>query len=203
MMPIVAQLLVAVGMLAMQDGAALPAQRPIPVATIRILVTNNDDHLSARVLRNGQEAAARIYRTAGIRIEWVDRIASELPMVVAIPPPGGAERLRIGVNAMGYTFRTEDPGPGGRALVFFDRVERQALASRTDTVQLLGAVIAHEIGHMLLRNAHVPNGLMRGLWTDHEFTLISMGFLRFSAVEQTRIQSQLSDIRLTAAHLPD
>jgi hypothetical protein len=203
MIPIVAQLLVAVGMLAMQDATVLPTQRPIPVSTIRILVTNNDDHLSARVLRNGQEAAARIYRAAGIRIEWVDRIASELPMVVAIPPPGGAERLRIGVNAMGYTFRTADPGPGGRALVFFDRVERQALASRIDTVQLLGAVIAHEIGHMLLRNAHMPTGLMRGLWTDHEFALISMGFLRFSAVEQTRIQSQLSDVRLTATHLPD
>jgi hypothetical protein len=203
---LMAQMLVALGLLATSGTAALPPEAPtpisIPIPTIRILVTN-DAHLSPRLLVSAQATAVRLYREVGIRIEWIDHIAADLPLVVAFPPAGGAERLQVGINAMGYTFRTEQPRAGGRALVFYDRVERRAQTSQTDLGRLLGAVMAHEIGHMLLPDAHSPQGLMRGIWNDRDLTLISMEFLRFTAVERSRMQSELGGIQLTAARLPD
>lgn len=210
MIPIAAQMLVALGLLATSEMVALAPQPPIsipmpiaiPIPTIRILVTN-DAHLSPRLLSAAQDTALQLYRDAGIRIEWVEQLAPDLPLVVAFPPPGGAERLHAGINALGYTFRTEQPCPGGRSLIFFDRIERRAQTSRVDLPRLVGAVMAHEIGHMLLADAHAPTGLMRGIWNDRDFTMISMGFLRFTAVERNRLQNELGGVSLTAAHLPD
>jgi hypothetical protein len=158
--------------------------------TLRILVTD-DAHVSPRVMEAAKQIVERLYRDADIGIEWIDYLAPELPLVVSIAPPGGAERLGVGTGAMGYTFRTQEPGPGGRALIFPDRVARRADLARVDPSRLLGAVIAHEIGHMLLADAHAPTGLMRGRWNDRDLRLIDMNGLCFNAGERLRLQQEL------------
>jgi hypothetical protein len=168
------------------------------VLTLQILVTN-DARISPRVLCAAEQTTERLFGDIGVRIEWIDHVDHDLPMVVAFPPDGGAERLQVGVAAMGYTFRTEEPNPGGRALVFYDRIERRAQTSGTEVTRLLGAVMAHEIGHMLIANAHTQTGLMRGVWNDRDLHLINMEFLRFTSLEQRRMQQDLFGLRLTSA----
>lgn len=170
------------------------------VATLQILVTN-DAHVTPRMLSEAQEMTQRLYRDLGVEIVWVGQLDADLPLVVSFPPEGGAERLQLGPNAMGYTFRTEDPEPGGRALVFLDRVERRAQLARVSTSRLLGAVMAHEIAHMLLSDAHTMTGLMRPIWTDRDLQLIDMGGLRFNApgrlldvLKRTRMPDVLSQV---------
>jgi hypothetical protein len=160
------------------------------VLTLQILVTN-DAGVSPRTLASAQETVQHLYRLVGIEIVWVDRINRDLPLVVALAPPGGGERIGVGENVMGHAFRTEEPWPGGRALIFVDRVQRRADLSRTTLPRLLGAVMAHEIGHMLLPDAHSRTGLMRGAWNDRDLQLIDMVGLRFSDGERERIRRQL------------
>jgi hypothetical protein len=175
-------------------GLLLLSMLPVPVhaqtVTIQILMTD-DAQMSPRAIEAAKETVETLYRRVGIEIAWIDHLASDLPLVVAIAPPGGAERLGVGVNAMGYTFRIRDPEPGGRALIFPDRVARRAEMARIDPARLLGAVIAHEIGHMLLPDAHTRTGLMRGTWTERDLRLIDMGGLGFTADERIRIRREL------------
>ena len=55
------------------------------------------------------------------------------------------------------------------ATAFGDRIEAMATRTQSDPGRLLGRVIAHEIGHLLVgTSAHSPIGLMRDSWSDDE-----------------------------------
>src|SRR4029450_2864023 len=55
------------------------------------------------------------------------------------------------------------------ATVFADRIEAMAGRTQFDPGTLLGHVMAHEIGHLLMGTSrHSPMGLMRERWSDDE-----------------------------------
>jgi hypothetical protein len=57
-------------------------------------------------------------------------------------------------------------GTGTLATVFVDRVEAISDQGKADAWSMVGRVMAHEIGHLLLRtNAHTDTGLMREIGT--------------------------------------
>jgi hypothetical protein len=54
-------------------------------------------------------------------------------------------------------------------------------------------VIAHEIGHVLLRTkAHSRRGLMSALWTDYEYGMIDRGLMFFTADQSKTMRMALS-----------
>jgi hypothetical protein len=60
-------------------------------------------------------------------------------------------------------------GRGQLATVFPDRVRGLARRAAVDYAPLLGRVMAHELGHLLLGvSTHSATGLMRGNWTHHD-----------------------------------
>ena len=62
-----------------------------------------------------------------------------------------------------------DAGAGVLATVYADRVVSLADRARVDPGRLLGRVIAHELGHLLLSGpTHGPGGLMRPRWSVSE-----------------------------------
>jgi hypothetical protein len=187
--------LAAVGLVFLAGAAPVSGQS---APTLRILVTNGYEGLSARALSDAKEVTEMLFKVGGIRIEWIDQLDPDLPLVVAFPPPGGAERMELASHVLAQTFRSPSRPAGGRALVFVDRVERRAQSSRIETARLLAAVMAHEIGHMLLADAHSETGLMRPHWGDRDLELIDMGALRFSANEPDRIRRQLAQMPLSA-----
>jgi hypothetical protein len=73
--------------------------------------------------------------------------------------------------------------------VFYDRVEDFAVKhiadTHADTAQMLGHVIAHEIGHLLLNvQTHSASGIMRGrsdLWDVQNATYGHLLFTRQQA----------------------
>jgi hypothetical protein len=180
--------LAAVGLIVLAGPAPVIGQS---APTLRILVTNSYEGLSARALSDAKDVTEMLFKIGGIRIEWVDQLDAGVPLAIAFPPPGGAERLELKSHVLAQTFRTTSDGPGGRALVFVDRVEKLAQSARVETPRLLAAVIAHELGHMLLADAHSDTGLMRPHWGDRDLQLIDMGALRFSAGEPDKIRREL------------
>jgi hypothetical protein len=58
---------------------------------------------------------------------------------------------------------------------------------------VLAHVIAHEIGHVLLRtNGHNPRGLMSSPWTDFEYGNILRGLMFFTADQSKTMRMALS-----------
>jgi len=137
--------------------------------------------------------AAAIVQDAGVAIEWHDctknvdqpacgksaghwnLIARILPTFV---PASGAHssvttgnRLVDADSQLGVAVFDPSAQTDALATVFDDQVQIVARRTGVERSELLGRALAHEIGHLLLREAgHSRTGLMRAVWTDGELS---------------------------------
>jgi hypothetical protein len=85
-----------------------------------------------------------------------------------------------------------ESGTGMYADVFLDRIQAAHDQYGTSVPRLLGAVAAHELGHLLLGfQAHSWTGIMTPVWESESLRLMSMGNLLFSREQAVRMQSTL------------
>lgn len=153
-------------------------------STLTIAVKNYA-RVDAETLDQAEATATIIFQKAGVRVQWIDltspgtggQVLTNGPLFdvqVHIIGGGLSERLNQPDNVMGMA-----PGGGeDRQLVyvFYDRAEalvsRQKIARMEGRVtrypsrsQMLGDLMAHELGHVLLnRRSHSTTGIMRGQW---------------------------------------
>ena len=146
------------------------------------------------------EVTRRIYAAIGVEIVWVDRcplgchVAFSRQaqtdttvgnlMVTILPDAMTSEEFPPRV--MGFA-----PEEGSVAYAFFGRIRTFAYDRDLLVGILLGHVIAHEVGHVLLRNGHAPKGLMRADWVESELLQARLGRLGFTAIQGSRIRSRL------------
>ena len=70
-------------------------------------------------------------------------------------------------DAYGVTYVVRESNRGWLATVFPDRIDQAAARAGVDRGTLLGLVMAHEVGHLLLgSNYHGDSGLMVAEWPD-------------------------------------
>ncbi len=99
---------------------------------------------------------SKIYATAGVDVVWVDQWDSDALMVTIIE--GAAQQTIIDQTHAGDYVMGFAPDGGRNAFVFYDRVSELS----DDSSTLLGQVLAHEVGHLLMpRQGHSPDGIMR------------------------------------------
>ena len=87
------------------------------------------------------------------------------------------------------------PERGNVASAYFGRIKAFAFDRNLLPATLLGHVVAHEVGHLLLREGHAPQGLMRAKWIDPELLQAKLGLLGFTATQGRRIRSRLGVVR--------
>lgn len=77
-----------------------------------------------------------------------------------------------------------------------DRAEERQL----NFGELLGAVTAHELGHLLLgTNSHSGSGLMSAFWSGGKLRIAAQGWLTFTDAEAKRIHARMTARALAAA----
>ncbi len=112
----------------------------------------------ARDLETAKAELERIFQTAGIAVEWADSLA--------MPGPGRVTLILVNTTQP----MTGDPGGVagqaasqiGRAYVYCNRLEAMTKHLPADAPVILGRVMAHEVGHLLLPpNSHSRVGIMR------------------------------------------
>jgi hypothetical protein len=84
---------------------------------------------------------------------------------------------------------------GAHAVIFYDRIQKLCVGSDVgpDVGTLLGAAMAHELGHVLMRSDdHSPAGLMKARWGQKEFLLLSCNRLQFTPENKQLIAHLLS-----------
>jgi hypothetical protein len=80
-----------------------------------------------------------------------------------------AAKPAVPLRSLGSAFVDPQRGPGLLATVYADRVHAVAARNRLELGLLLGRVIAHEIGHLLIgTRTHSDSGLMRSRCSDRE-----------------------------------
>jgi hypothetical protein len=164
----------------------------------RITVLVNDSvGVKPAVLKHAEGEAAALFRRAGIEIEWVRcgatgdcrRPPRENEFVLHIVRNGKTR----GDLVFGEAFLGSD-GRGKYADVFFDRLRQ---ASDINIGQLLGAVSAHELGHLLLgSSSHSLMGIMSPIWRKESLQKISMGNLTFTREQEKLMNSRLGNERV-------
>jgi hypothetical protein len=210
-----------------------PDERPQVVVSVY-----NDAGISATVLVQAEQQAAKIFDHAGLDVVWKDcspsrdRVGPDAPVRagernspgsdqaglraagrVGAPAPtrSGLESLdcasfewpthlavrvvpqsRLSTNEVfGVAFLSPE-GTGCYSDVFYDRVAELHANWNVALADILGNVIAHELGHLLLgSNSHASMGIMRAHWQGEELRRLSRGSLSFTNEQTDHMRGEL------------
>jgi hypothetical protein len=170
-------------------------------AQVQVLVYRRNVDIPAAALDRARNEATRIFHTARIKLSWIDCSSGLRSAECETPSTKNVLLLHIvagikstGDMVYGQAFVAED-GTGNLADLYFDRVKDAQRDFGIDPGRLLGAVAAHELGHLLLgSNAHSWRGIMTPIWTGDNLRLVSMGEAYFTQQQATRIREHLQDL---------
>ena len=168
----------------------------------RITVFVNDSvGVDRATWKYAENYAAELFRASGIEIGWQncrETSACRRPprlneFVLHVVPDG-----RTGGDLVfGQAFLGSD-GRGAYADVFFNRL-RDAQAN-VSIAQLLGAICAHELGHLLLgSHSHSLAGIMQPIWRQEALHRIAKGNLTFTPEQKRMMKDRLRNERLAVA----
>ena len=162
------------------------------------------------LLAAAEAQAGRIFRHAGLETVWLNcgpkvedveskacYVTDPTHLVLKILPHALSAQVRDRGDVLGEAI-VDERGVGYYAYAFYDRVQRVAEERRLGHA-LLGAVLAHEIGHLLLgSNSHTVSGIMSAHWNGEELRRISEATMFFapsqSRVLRDRVGSRQADV---------
>jgi hypothetical protein len=143
-----------------------------------VLRTYDAFGVSAGEMRQARVTVDDLLRPASVHAEWRECSAARFSQRAGEPPCGDLAVDELVLRIVAATSATVpsslgsallDARGGVLATVYADRVRSLAARARVNPGQLLGRVIAHEIGHLLLSGApHAASGLMRPRWSESE-----------------------------------
>jgi hypothetical protein len=186
-----------------QEALAAKALSP----ELHISVYDNAN-VPTELLAAAEAEVNRIFHQAGVKTLWrncsgTDKttqpagchvVGSAYLMLTILPCATGAQ-MRDRTDVLG-TSTMDEKGVGYYGYAFYSRIQQMAEERRL-TSTLLGHVLAHEIGHLLLRsNSHSMSGIMSGRWAGGELRRISEGAMFFMPHESKVMRDRLSTVAL-------
>ena len=174
------------------DGGANPLVRLHVFNTVKMPVA---------VLTDAEAEATDVYRPAGVTLVWSEGSAapslatnSEPIVNLRVIVVGGAAERRLiedghlADTVLGFAPTKRDCFCGRNAYIFSNRIMTLGY-QRGNPTSLLGRVLAHEVGHLLLsRDSHSPTGIMHATldtelsfqprFTDDEVKALQRGLAR-------------------------
>lgn len=179
-------------------GRPLSAQRPdIPSVSIRI-----DDYAAVplRQLARAQDDVTQWYAAIGVETVWAGaHRVSQMPtrpevslnptdLTVIVLSPEMVDRMAPPRDVVGAAPGTTTER-GRIAYVFYHRLRMIAMAGD----DLLGVVMAHEIGHLLLPyGSHSDTGVMRSHWDVRDLWCHDVRQLGFTPYQAQQIRRRVS-----------
>ena len=143
--------------------------------------------LTEYVVSQAKSETDLVYRSAGVQIAWHD--CEEFSDLASKPgAPWFVIRLRndkppktvgpASLDVMGKAY-VENRG-GYMADAYFQAIEDSAQLYNGDPGVLLGFVIAHELGHLILGPGHAPDGVMQAAWGQKQIYALRQRWLTLS-----------------------
>jgi hypothetical protein len=175
----------------------------------------NYAEVNPRTLAEAEQVTTKVFRKAGVESHWVivsntdprhKRVADPsftglTHFHVNILSRAMADHFDLSSNEMGLS-----PGKGPDRLlayICYDRIvdlaKRQVAAKVRETIsryatpgQILGEMIAHEIGHLLLNlPGHSDTGIMRGFWDLKDLQDVAWSYFLFTKTQAEAISAEV------------
>ena len=171
-----------------------------PRLTVRIY---NYARVHQGTLEGAERVARQVFQQAGIETMWLhcalnqqevadnptcEREFGPDSLLIRLLPERMARKLTRG-SELGYAILFEHDSFETEAYAFYDRAKELAETRIASITILLGHVLAHEMGHLLLGvGQHSSRGLMKANWKEKELRLASIGGFVFSPKQARRIR---------------
>ncbi len=184
--------------------------------TIRVHVTNYTEATAATVSKAEREAG-RLLGEAGLNMVWIDCPLKQTAASPSDPCQQPLEPTDIVLRVLPDHARNgvQDSAFGIAVLPVLASVyyEHAVSLARNDGAEfetpiILGFVMAHEIGHLMLgSNSHSDTGIMQGQWERKQVRQIMKGELHFTAQQskviraegQARMNQELAQLRASSS----
>lgn len=169
-----------------------PAAAQTPARfTVQVLLLD-DAGVPVDALEQAKHAATRVFALSNIDLQWIGHGPYQpcsLTVRIVAKPTGARSRSRFVVGLAPETREAR----GILAFAFYDRIQLYSAELGLDASQMLGHVMAHELGHLLLpHGAHSRTGVMRGAWDGAQANQATLGLLTFAPSEAALIGERLS-----------
>jgi hypothetical protein len=108
------------------------------------------------------------------------------------------------VHDSAFGFATPLAGMGNHAAVLYGPISKAVHESsfEIDCGELMGAAVAHELGHLIMGSVRHGSGVMKANWERSDFFAISEGQLSFTPEEIRELHQGIAGrTRVTAAAL--
>jgi hypothetical protein len=170
--------------------------------TLRVYDYANVDR---RALLEAEGEATRILADAGIDTRWVDcpirhADVDNYPGCLS-PWQWNDYALRLETNTMAASQDKSEDRLGYAVIcenracpanVYYDRVRGLAGGNNAPSQILLGRVMAHEIGHLLLGANHARTGIMQGAWSSRQLDMEAAHGMLFTREQSRAMKTRLA-----------
>ena len=156
-------------------------------------------------LTRAKTVATGILENGGVRVLWADCSPnSERRDALCSIPLGPVDlQLRILTEEMAKRTHRSRHSLGSAmvsgqfpsiASVFYHRAVELEAGKPGALAEILGGILAHEIGHLLLaENSHYGTGVLRAQWGDQDLRMIACGRLWFTPEQAARMASLVTE----------
>ena len=186
--------LLTLGCVALAGPAMRAYQAPLRIM-VRVL---NPARVPAGTAAEAERTAADIFKKAGVEVGWVDCEASD----ACRREPGRLEfwlhlldkqPAALSGDALGYALLTHEPrNEGSYAAASWAPVRRLADSMEIGAGPVLGAAIAHELGHLLLdSHSHSHGGVMAERLQARDLIRAARGELGFDGDQAEAIRGEI------------
>ena len=158
-----------------------------------------EGHQGSRLVAGAESEAAAVFRSLDVEIVWTQCQSAPLGDEAA-RQHWFTIRLRNGkpfftpavlsLDTLGEAFFRDDQ-PAYLAEVYYEAALQFASQRDVEPGVLLGCVMAHELGHLLLGPGHTRHGIMRPAWNSLELDEMRFGRLKFDPAESGQIRKVL------------
>jgi hypothetical protein len=175
-----------------------------PTLVFRII---NDGQIPEEVVETAKKHVAHIYGHSGIQVEWFEgdatrcsKVNGKLDLTMIFVPESVAQTMNRPKDATGFAVSNDGQGLR-RAYIFVERVGRQAavvqsrgsLEEKAAKGLILGEVIAHEAGHLMLpHDSHSARGIMQARLNLNTIEQGLRGGLLFTPEQAKQIRGVLA-----------
>lgn len=150
--------------------------------------------VSPKMLAKAQEWVQKVYDDIGVRIVWLtpdSPVESRLRLRIVLIRQIEEKHFLAGVSTMGTALGSGGMGARRAYVSPMAVIKATRAGSELPESFVLGCVIAHEIGHLLLPrdpDPHSEAGIMRPAFRINEFDRSDSGGIRFTAEQARYIQ---------------
>ena len=194
--------------LSLSANGAVARSSPSPNLQVSVF---NRAQVPADKLMQAEARAEKIMARAGIHLTWLNcAVTVAEPENAKLTSPAISESCRaihypehiaitilerptnIPADTFGEAF-LNDQGTGSYIDVFYEQLSALRSEETIAPAEILGCVIAHEIGHLELgADSHSKTGLMRAHWDSKSLSDAAKGQLFFSPSQVVAMQATLA-----------